>query len=74
MSELHFTLCSYQTKILPSFFISFLTQKVSIARWLHKMMEGGQEAVDDILRDPESQKQKYLAEQYQEVLRKHREW
>ncbi len=52
----------------------FLLQKVSVARWLHKLMDGGQEAVDTILRKPESAKQRYLAEQYQEVLSKHREW
>jgi hypothetical protein len=47
---------------------------MKISEWLHSMMEGGQEVVDDILRDPYSHKQRHLAEQYQEVLRRHREW
>ena len=44
------------------------------ATWLHKMMEGGQEVVDDILRDPESPKQRHLAEKYKKAFSKHTEW
>lgn len=45
-----------------------------MAQWLDTLMLGGQAAVDDFLRNPESHKQRHLAEQYQEVLSKHREW
>ena len=55
--------------------ILFFVQKRRVSRWLHKMMDGGPEVVKHILRDPEShKKQRYLAEKYQEVLSKHREW
>lgn len=37
-------------------------------------MLGGKDAVEEILRAPESLKQRHLAEQYQAVLSKHREW
>lgn len=33
-------------------------------------MQGGQQVIDEILREPESQKQRHLAEQYREALSK----